>query len=224
MLMPGWLARSWYSANYCGMMAVYTLAFSLRFEGSRNVPRRGPVLLIANHQSFLDPVAIGLAVTGRQVAFLGRKTLFGHRLFGAFLSSVGVVPVDQEGIAKEGLQQVLNLLDQGRCVLVFPEGERTETGKMQPLKPGISLLVRKSGAPVVPVGIAGAFEAYPRWATLPVLSPLFPPTRHSGVAVSIGKAHAPEEFAGMGRDEMLAALALDMAAVQRGAERLRRNA
>jgi 1-acyl-sn-glycerol-3-phosphate acyltransferase len=223
MSMSGWLARLWYKFNYCWTMAFYTMAFSLRFEGGRNIPRQGPVLLIANHQSFLDPVAIGLAVTGRIVSFLGRKTLFTSRLFGAYLRSVGVVPVDQEGIAKEGLQQVLSLLRQGRCVLVFPEGERTGTGKMQELKPGIWLLIRKSGAPVVPVGIAGGFEAFPRTARLPVLSPLFPPTPHSGVAVSIGKARTAEELAGMSRDEMLATLALDVAAVQQRAERLRRN-
>jgi 1-acyl-sn-glycerol-3-phosphate acyltransferase len=223
MLMPDWLARTWYGANYCAVMALYTLGFSLRFEGSRNVPRQGPVLLVANHQSYLDPVAIGLAVTHRQLAFLARKTLFANRYLGTFLRSVGVYEIDQDGIAKEGLQTVLNLLDQGRCVLVFPEGERTHTGQMQPFKPGVSLLLRKSRAVVVPVGIAGAFQAYPRSAALPVLSPLFPPTRHSGVAVSIGKAYAPEEFAAMGRDEMLAVLEHDLATVQRRAERLRRN-
>ena len=60
----------------------------------------------------------------------------------------------QEGVAKEGLKTILGLLGQGRAVLVFPEGERTVTGQMSPLKPGVQLLIKRTRAPVIPVGIA----------------------------------------------------------------------
>src|SRR5947209_4593098 len=137
-------------------MVAYLLGWSHRFQGGHHVPPTGPVLMLANHQSFLDPVAIGLATSNRRVWFMARKTLFANPLFGAYLRSVRVVPVDQEGIAKEGLQIVLELLGRGAAVVIFPEGERSESGKMVPLKPGITLLLRRSEVPVLPVGIAGA--------------------------------------------------------------------
>src|SRR5262245_43311184 len=166
-------------------MATYTLGFSFRFEGGRNIPRQGPALLIANHESFLDPVAIGLT-THRHLHYLARKTLF-VGTFGSFLRRVNCVPVDQEGVAKEGLRTIIELLGQGKAVLVFPEGERTETGKILEFKPGIQLIIRKTRAPIVPVGIAGAYDAFPRSKALPSLSPLFMPATKGAFAVSVGK-------------------------------------
>jgi 1-acyl-sn-glycerol-3-phosphate acyltransferase len=221
--MPNWLSRLWYDFNYSVTMAAYTFGWSLRFEGGRHVPRRGPVLLLANHQSFLDPVAIGLSASSRRVWFLARKTLFRNPLFGAYLRSVNVVPVDQEGIAKEGLQIVLDLLDKGDPVLIFPEGERSATGAMVPLKPGITLLLKKSDAPVVPVGIAGAFEAFPRQAKLPRLAPIFLPASDAAVAVSIGPVIDRNRYKGRSREEVLDLVFQEIAACRRRAEHLRRK-
>jgi 1-acyl-sn-glycerol-3-phosphate acyltransferase len=219
-----WLRRLWYDINYLATMAAYVSGWSFRFQGGHHVPRSGPVLLLGNHQSFLDPVAIGLAASNRRVWFLARKTLFANPIFGAYLRSVSVVGVDQEGIAKEGLQVVLELLGQGDPVLMFPEGERSETGKMLPLKPGITLLLKKSEAPVVPVGIAGAFEAYPRSALLPRLSPFFLPATNAGVAVSIGPVIDRRRYEGKSREEVLDVLHQEIAVQFRRAEQLRRKA
>src|SRR5205085_9333441 len=125
--------------------------FSFRWEGGRRVPKQGPVLLVANHQSFLDPVAVGIAAR-RHLCYLARKTLFTNPTFGAFLRSVNVVPVDQEGVAKDGLRTVLDLLRADQAVLVFPEGERTLNGRMSPLRPGVHLLIKRSQVPIIPVG------------------------------------------------------------------------
>jgi 1-acyl-sn-glycerol-3-phosphate acyltransferase len=198
-----WSSWLWYECAYAITMAAYSFGFSFRWEGGRNLPRSGPALLIANHQSFLDPVAIGLAVR-RHICFLARKTLFANPWFGAFLRSVNVVPVDQEGVAKDGLRTVLDLLRAGQAVLVFPEGERTLTGDMKPLKPGIHLLIRKSpDVPIIPVGIAGAFEAYPRTRVVPRLSPLFWPPTGAGVAVSVGRPLDAAHFRNAGREQVL---------------------
>jgi 1-acyl-sn-glycerol-3-phosphate acyltransferase len=163
--MANLLKTLWYEVCRGHIMAGMTLGFSLRWEGGRHIPQRGPALLVANHESFLDPPAIGLTTT-RQLCYLARKTLFTPS-FGWFLRSVNCVPVDQEGIAKEGLKTILELLGKGRAVLVFPEGERTRDGAMLPLKPGIQLLIKRAQAPIIPVGIAGAFDAYPRDQLLP---------------------------------------------------------
>ena len=66
--MPGWLSTTWYEVCRCHIMAGLTLGFSLRFEGGRNIPAEGPALLIANHESFLDPIAVGLTTTGALAA------------------------------------------------------------------------------------------------------------------------------------------------------------
>jgi 1-acyl-sn-glycerol-3-phosphate acyltransferase len=220
--MPDWLSSLWYEVNYYTVWTGFTLGFSLRTEGSRHVPRRGPLLLVANHESFLDPLAVGLAVR-RRIRYLARKTLFKPKLFGDYLCSVGCVPVDQEGIAKEGIKTCLGLLQAGQAILVFPEGERTASGRMLPFKPGILLLMKKAPVPIVPIGIAGAYEAYPRTRLVPRLSPLFWPATGAAVAASIGRPLPPEHFAGMGREEVLKALAHAVEAEVKRAERLRRK-
>jgi 1-acyl-sn-glycerol-3-phosphate acyltransferase len=200
--MESWRSFLWYEANYWMVWTGFTFGFSFRSEGSRHVPRRGPVLLVANHESFLDPLAVGLAVR-RHIHYLARKTLFKNPLFGNFLRSVGCVPVDQEGVAKEGLKTSIELLEANKALLVFPEGERTPTSRMQAFKPGILLLMKRAPAPIVPVGVAGAFEAYPRHRKLPRLSPLFWPPTGAAVAACVGKPIPPEHFANLSRDQIL---------------------
>ena len=221
--MPDRLSYLWYEGCYCLAMAAMTLGFSLRVDGRRNVPRRGPALLIANHQSFLDPVIVGLGMP-RQVCFLARKTLFVNRGFTALIRSLNAVPVDQEGFAKEGLRTVLELLRAGQAVVIFPEGERTSTGQMQPFRPGVQLLIKRAQAPIVPVGIAGAFEALPRTRKLPRLSPLFWPATGAGLAVSVGRALPARRYAELPREQLLSELFREVQAVQQRAERLRRKA
>jgi len=218
-----WPSYLWYETWYWTTLAAFTYAFSLRTEGMANVPKRGPALLVANHQSFLDPVCIGLAAR-RHLTYLARKTLFtGNRLFARFLESVNCVPVDQVGVATEGLKTTIAQLQKGRAVLVFPEGERTLTGRMNPLKPGVHLLIKRSLAPVIPVGIAGAYDAYPRRAKYPKLSPLFLPATKAAVAVSIGKPLDPHRYAALPREEALQELFDKIRAMEMRAERLRRK-
>lgn len=200
--MNEWLGELWYQFNFGLHWAFYTLGWSLRCTGAHNVPRTGPMLVLANHESFLDPVAVGIAVR-RRIHYLARKPLFKNPIFGKYLRSVGCVPVDQLGVAKEGLRMSIDLLQAGKALLVFPEGERTWTGKMQPFKPGLSLILKKVPVPILPVGIAGAFEAYPRTAKFPKLSPLFWPATGAGLAAAVGKPIPPEVYAKMGREEML---------------------
>jgi 1-acyl-sn-glycerol-3-phosphate acyltransferase len=200
----------------------YTFGFSYRSEGGHHMPRQGPVLLIANHESFLDPIAIGLAVR-RHICYLARKSLFRNARFGNYLRSVGCVPVDQEGVAKEGIKTSLDLLAANRALLVFPEGERTPTGKMQPFKPGILLLMKRAPVPIVPVGVAGAFEAYPRQKMLPRLSPMFWSPTGAAVATSVGKPIPPERFAGMPREQILEELFAAVAAQVERAEKIVRK-
>ncbi len=216
------LASAFYEFCYWIVFFVYVIGFSHRAAGRRNIPRRGPVLLIANHQSFLDPLAVGLA-SPRHLHYLARKSLFTNPLFGGFLRAVNSVPIDQEGVGKEGMRNILARLEAGNPVLVFPEGERCDDGLVHPLRPGIALLLKRVRAPIVPVGVAGAFDAWPRYRPFPIPAPLFLAPSKRTIAVVVGKPRDPATLDGLSREQMLAVLHDDLLAVWKQAEALRRK-
>jgi 1-acyl-sn-glycerol-3-phosphate acyltransferase len=216
------LFRVWYETCYLAYFTTMTLGFSLRMQGQGNMPKHGPALLIANHQSFLDPILCGL-LTRRPMVYLARKTLFANRHAAALLRSLNAVPIDQEGVGKEGMRTILDQLKLGKPVVVYPEGERTPHGRMQALKPGIHLLIKRAQAPIVPVGIAGAFDAMPRWAWLPTPAPLFWPAGKGTLSISLGKPLDARRYAEMPREEALKELFDKIYAEQQRAERLRRR-
>jgi 1-acyl-sn-glycerol-3-phosphate acyltransferase len=221
--MQDWLTEPWYEFAYWVTGIAYTLGFSLRVAGGRNVPRRGPALLIANHQSFLDPVAVGLAAR-RHVDYLARKSLFDNNPFlGKLLASYNVIPVNQDGFARDGLKAILEQLQAGRAVLIFPEGNRTEDGHMQPLRPGILLLMKRVAMPILPVGVAGGFDAWPRTRPYPVPSPMFLPAGKGTMAVAIGRPLDSRQFADMEREKVLSQLFVEIQTMQTRAEKLRRK-
>ena len=211
-----------YVSTRIASATLFTFGFSMRYEGGRNLPMHGPVLVIANHQSFLDPPAIGFGMP-RNLVYLARSTLFKNRAFAAFIRGVNGVPIDQDGVGKEGLKTILGQLNLGKPVLVFPEGTRTPDGDMKELRPGIHLLIKRSPAPILPVAIAGAYDAWPSWRKYPIPSPLFlPPTKRT-IAVSVGEPLDPKPFAEMPREEAMAALGAEIARVHARAEKLRRK-
>jgi 1-acyl-sn-glycerol-3-phosphate acyltransferase len=220
--MPPWLSQSWHAAAFWVSGTGLTLFSSLRTEGAHHVPRRGPVILVSNHQSVLDSVLIGVAAR-RQLWHLARDTLFHPKWFAQIMRSFNAVPVNQEGTGIHGLRQMLQLLREGKAVTLFPEGQRTSTGRMQQLMPGVSLLIKRAPAPIVPLGIAGSFDAWPRTRWLPRLSPIFLPAGKATIAVSVGPPLDPRRYENMAREEMLADLFKVLQSMQEQAEKLRRR-
>ncbi len=211
-----------YRGSFAFSLATFTLGFSLRTTGTRNMPMHGPVLLVANHQSFLDPPLVGVAVR-RELVYLARKTLFRNPFFTRLIRAYNAVPIDQDGIGKDGIRTILEQLQMRRAVLVFPEGERTPNGPMLPLKPGIHLLIKRTQAAIVPVGIAGAFEAWPRHRPFPIPAPLFIPAVGGTIGVAIGEPEDARRYAELPREKALTELFDRINAMQRHAERLRRK-
>jgi 1-acyl-sn-glycerol-3-phosphate acyltransferase len=191
-------------------------------QGERNMIHEGPALIVANHQSFLDPLIIGLCAR-RPLVYLARKTLFKNRVFAALIRSLNAVPIDQEGVGKEGIRVILEQLSQGKAVVVFPEGERTPHGAMQPLKAGIHLLIKRTRAPIIPVGIAGAYEAWPRSRAYPMPAPVFLPPREGTISVALGKPLDAHYYAELPRPQALRELLDKIHDEQQRAEKLRRR-
>lgn len=211
-----------YKLLYLPTVWLAILLFSTRTKGRHHVPRRGPFLAVANHESFLDPILIALSVI-RPMRFLARRTLFEPGWFGWLIASLGAVPISQDRTGKEGLKAGLELLKQGNGLLIFPEGTRTRDGRLQPFKPGVLLLLRRSKAPLVPIGLAGPFHAMPRGSVLPRLCPLFLPATPFGLACVVGKPIPFEKIEHLDNEQLLRFLQAEVAAVRAQAEALRRK-
>jgi 1-acyl-sn-glycerol-3-phosphate acyltransferase len=168
--LSGLAARLWYATLWCSCWAISQVWFRYRYFGRTNVPMTGPVLLVANHQSHLDPVLVGLACP-RRLKYLARHDLF-FWPFSWWIRALGAVPIDRQRGAHSGMKTTLKLLQQHEAVLVFPEGSRTYDGQLQPFRPGFCLLARRSGATIVPVAIGGAFHSMPRGSAFPQPSPI----------------------------------------------------
>ena len=150
-----------YRIAWLGFRAVYATYFRWRVFNPERVPRTGPVILAANHASFIDPPLVGSGLT-RDINYLARESLFRFTVVGAILRSWNAVPVDRDGGGAKGLKIILGRLLAGGGIILFPEGTRTKDGNLQPARSGIGLTVIKSAAPVVPVRVFGTFAAYGR--------------------------------------------------------------
>jgi 1-acyl-sn-glycerol-3-phosphate acyltransferase len=155
-----------YRLGWTFFRVFFTLYFRYRAEGLENVPRTGAVLFASNHASFLDPPLIGSSLP-RYINYLARESLFRFKPFGWILRRVHAVPVDRDGGGAAGLKTVLDRLNSGEPIILFPEGTRTKDGKLQPARSGIGLAVIKTSAPVVPVRVIGSFEALNRFHSWP---------------------------------------------------------
>jgi 1-acyl-sn-glycerol-3-phosphate acyltransferase len=220
--MPPWVADRWWDLGKVACFYTMTALFSLRMSGGQHVPRSGPVLVLCNHQTFLDPVLLGLAVP-RYVSWVARQTLHKNRLFARLIGSLRAIPIDHRGFSREGLQSTLGALARGACVGMFPEGERTYDGTLQPFKPGISLLIKRTNAPIVPAGIAGGYAAWSRHRKLPRLAPLFLPPSDATIAVSVGRPIDPARYEKVSREVMLEDLRHAVRVEMDKAQRLRRQ-
>lgn len=133
---------------------------SYRVIGRDKMIEEGGVLIVANHESFLDPPLIGVAYDDA-IYYLARKTLFRGPTTWLY-PRWNAIPVDQENPDMTSLKKIIKLLKAGEKVLLFPEGERTLTGKLGRGQAGVGLIAARAGVPIQPVRIKGAYEALPR--------------------------------------------------------------
>jgi 1-acyl-sn-glycerol-3-phosphate acyltransferase len=161
----------------------FRLCYHLSVEGIED-PYRGKAIIAPNHASFLDPPLIS-ATWPEEVHFLARSTLFQPSSARIILSRLNAHPVDGSAQDVQSFRLICRLLKEDQKVVIFPEGERSITGKLQKIKPGIAMLAIRMQCPIIPVYIQGTFEAWPkqsRWPKFgsPILcvygKPIFPPS------------------------------------------------
>ncbi len=155
-----------YFLGWVSFRIIFKIVFRCRVYHAERVPQTGPVILAANHASFLDPPLVGAALK-RPINYLARENLFRFPVLGWILHRWQTVPVDREGGGAKGLKAILDRLLAGGAIILFPEGTRTHDGRLQPARSGIGLTVIKSSAPVVPVRVFGTFEAFNRRMRFP---------------------------------------------------------
>jgi len=168
-------------------------------------PTTGSALYLCNHQSFLDPPLMSLALK-RTMNFMARDSLFHPPVFRQMIRSLNAFPVRRghadTGAIKEGLRR----LKRGEQLVVFPEGTRTTDGRIGPFLPGVTVLARRAAEWVVPTVIEGAFELFPRTRLLPSLGPR--------ICVAYCRPFSKADVDRLGADGLLAAVRERMIAMQ----------
>jgi 1-acyl-sn-glycerol-3-phosphate acyltransferase len=128
------------------------LGFTVHCE--EKMPRKGALVVAANHTQYLDPVYVCMALP-RRVQWMGKKELFAFP-FGAFFYFIGTFPIDREGGGRAGLRTALNFLAKGWALGIFPEGTHRAGEGSREAKSGTALLAVRAGAPVLPVFVGEA--------------------------------------------------------------------
>ena len=139
---------------------VYIRIFhNFRCFGAEKVPSRGPVIVVANHGSFIDPGLIAWNVK-RPLFYMGKAELFKNPVLAFLLRLVNTFPVKRNGADRAAMNHSIKLLSEGKGLCVFPEGTRTLDGRMGTFKSGAAYLALVTGATIVPVALFGTYQAY----------------------------------------------------------------
>ncbi len=149
-----------------GVWAAARALLRIRFEGAEHVPATGPVVIAPNHVSFMDPILVTIPVR-RALHYMALEPFFRVRGLGALMRWARAFPIQEGEVDGPAVRRALRLLRQGEPLVIFPEGGRSPDGRLQPFRPGAFRLALAAGAPVVPVTIVGAFEAWPVGRRLP---------------------------------------------------------
>lgn len=145
--------------------------FDFRVVNRERIIEEGGAILAMNHESYLDPPLAGIACR-REIHYLARRTLLDWPVLGPILPKLNVVPVDQDRADMSALKTIIKLIRAGHSTVIFPEGSRTLDGDFLPALPGLGLVIAKTLAPVVPMRIFGARDAFPRGGRPRLFTPI----------------------------------------------------
>ena len=178
--------------------------FKARCFGLHNVPASGGTLLVCNHQSFMDPVLATMALP-REGNYMARDTLFANPFFKRLIEFLNAFPVKRNAADIGAIKESLRRLKDGRVLVLFPEGTRSDDGRIRDLFPGVGAIAKKARVPIVPTLIDGMTQTWPRDKKLP---------RPGDVIIEYGKPIRPEEYADLSAEQLMAMLHERLVAMQ----------
>jgi 1-acyl-sn-glycerol-3-phosphate acyltransferase len=143
----------YYFLKYLAWIVV-SLTINYHRRGYKNIPNKGPLLVVANHLSVSDPVLVGIGL-GRPLIFLAKEELFKNAFSSFFVRGFGAIPVYRRSSNREALHKANVVLVNGGALGMFPEGKRSTTGAMISPQPGSALIAYHNHVPILPIGITG---------------------------------------------------------------------
>ena len=173
----------YYLFKWSVVSPMFHLYFRGCVEGTKHVPRQGPLLIVANHASDFDPPILSSCVQ-RPVSYMAKEELFQVPILGPAIRLYGAYPVKRGSADRSAIREALKQLEQGWAVGVFLQGTRTPDGRIPSPKLGAALIAAKAKVPMLPVSLWGTQGILSKGTKLPHRVP---------VTVRIGLPIAPPE-------------------------------
>lgn len=161
------LQRNWFYWLTALLIRLFSRPyFRVSVRGAANVPPTGPLLMICNHASNLDPPLIG-AFSPRECHALAKEELFRAPIVRWLVPRLNTHPIHRAGIDRAALRECERVVQRGAVLLVFPEGTRSPDGSLQEAKAGAAMIALHTHAPILPAYIEGTFAAMGRGKSWP---------------------------------------------------------
>ncbi len=186
---------AWWASVHFVTWLYMSVFYRLRVWGGHRIPREGPLLIISNHQSFLDPLLIGAATPRRQFFSLARSSLFTHAGFGWLIRLMNAIPVERGAADMSAMRRCIDVLKQGHALVIYPEGTRTKDGATGKFATGLMFMVKRASPSVLPIAVEGAYDVWPRDRKLPHLT--------GQIGVMIGHPIPAEVLLAMSQEDAL---------------------
>ena len=153
-----------------GLMRFMTRTFLVglfKVEGLENVPRRGPLVVCANHFATLDPPMVPAYLPRADTWNMAKSEYFRKPLMRWIFTRYHAFPVVRHSADRAALRRAFDLLKAGEVLIIYPEGTRIESGELATPEPGAGFIAQKAGCPVLPVALTGTRECLPKGARWP---------------------------------------------------------
>jgi len=147
--------------------SLFNLFYHHKVYGKQHIPF-GSCIIAPNHTSFFDPPLIGISCD-EEISFLARGSLFHNHVLKKLISSLNSYPIRGTPQDSNSFKLIIHLLQENKKVVIFPEGQRSNDGRILPIKPGIGMLVARCPCPIIPVYIHGTYDAWPKTRKMPKL-------------------------------------------------------
>jgi 1-acyl-sn-glycerol-3-phosphate acyltransferase len=150
----------WYSLLWLIGLIIFKLLFDLRREGKERIFPKRAMIIAANHRSYLDPIVLALLVP-RRMNFMAKEELFRSPIFGYLITKLGAFPLKRGKLDRAAYKKALQVLKEGKILILFPEGTRSRSGRLGKLREGPVRMALYSQVPLIPVVIKGTEKVLP---------------------------------------------------------------